>query len=242
MPAGAIGMSQSNRSGDLTPALLNIAATASLWRWLNVGSGVAGSGLRPPGMCEPNWVEVRLDADPAVLPDIESAANDLQGVSSASFDAVFSSHCIEHLYLDQALPALCEWRRVLREQGFLLLVCPDLQAAAEMIADDRLFDVAYAGITPFDIVFSHQGLVSQGRAAGHHWMEHRSGYTLSSLTQLVSQAGFEGFAGLRLRPRFELWLVATVNKRSEEALRQLAQQHFLHVQRQQQDHSQKPRP
>jgi hypothetical protein len=58
-------------------------------------------------------------------------------------------------------------------------------------------------------------------------MEHRSGYTLSSLTRLVSQAGFEGYAGLRLRPRFELWLLATVTPRSDEELRRLARQHFL---------------
>jgi hypothetical protein len=198
-------------------------------RWLNIGSGAAGTGLRPPGLRGPAWSERRLDADPAVCPDILAAAHDLQGVDSASVDAVFSSHCVEHLYLDQALPALREWRRVLREPGFLLLVCPDLQAAAEMIAQDRMFDEAYAGITPYDIVFSHQGLVAQGRAAGHHWMEHRSGYTLSGLTRLVSQAGFLGYAGLRMRPRFELWLLATVTARSDADLRQLARQHFLQL-------------
>jgi len=56
----------------------------------------------------------------------------------------------------------------------MLLVCPDLQAAAEMVAQDRLFDVAYAGIRPYDIIFSHQGLVAQGRAQGHTWMEHNA--------------------------------------------------------------------
>ncbi len=196
-------------------------------QWLNIGSGPAGSGLRPPGMQGSDWRELRLDADPAVLPDIVAPAHDLQGVASASMDAVFSSHCIEHLYLDQAVPALQEWRRVLREDGFLLIVCPDLQAAAEMIAQDRLFDEAYAGITPYDIVFSHQGMVAQGRAAGHHWMEHRSGYTLSSLTRCVQQAGFAAHAGLRMRHRFELWLLATVNLRSDDEMRQLARQHFL---------------
>ena len=123
--------------------------------WLNIGSGPAGSGLRPPGFDPAQWQELRLDADPRVAPDIVAPANDLRGVADASMDAVFSSHCIEHLYLDQAVPALKEWRRVLRPDGFLLLVCPDLQAAAEMIAQDRLMDVAYASIRPYDIVFSH---------------------------------------------------------------------------------------
>jgi len=110
------------------------------------------------------WCEIRVDADPSVGPDVLAPAHDLGALAGGSVDAVFSSHCIEHLYLDQAPAALREWRRVLKPDGWMLLVCPDLQAAAEMVAQDRLFDVAYAGIRPYDIIFSHQGLVAQGRA------------------------------------------------------------------------------
>lgn len=176
-------------------------------QWLNVGSGPAGSGLRPPGF-PASWRELRLDADAQVAPDILAPAHDLSPVASGTMDALFSSHCLEHLYLDQAVPALREWRRVLRHSGFMLLLCPDLQAAAQMIAEDRLFDIAYLGIRPYDIVFSHQGLVAQGRAQGHSFMEHKSGYTLSTLLQLVQAAGFGAHAGLRLRQRFELWVMA----------------------------------
>lgn len=195
--------------------------------WLNVGSGARGSGLRPPGIDPAVWREVRLDADPGVRPDIVAPAHDLSKVESACFDAVFSSHCIEHLYIDQAVPALKEWKRVLKADGFLLLVCPDLQAAAELIAQDKLFDQAYAGITPYDIVFSHRGLVAQGRAQGHSYMEHKSGYTLSTLMEAARQAGFGAYLGMRLRPRFELWLLAAPVERPEEQLRSLAQPHFL---------------
>lgn len=195
--------------------------------WLNIGSGARGSGLRAPGFDPALWREVCLDADPRVAPDIVSPAHALQGVESASMDAVFSSHCIEHLYLDQAVPALQEWRRVLRPDGFMLLVCPDLQAAAEMIAQDKLLDEAYAGITPYDMVFSHQGLVRKGREEGHSFMEHKSGYTLSMMLQLVGQAGFAAHAGLRLRRRFELWVLATPEPKDEAQMRDLARQHFL---------------
>ena len=195
-------------------------------RWLNVGCGPKGSGLQPPGMQTPAWQEVRLDADAAVQPDVLAPAHDLSALGSGCMDAVFTSHCIEHLYLDQALPALREWRRVLRPDGLLLLVCPDLQAAAEMVAQDKLFEVAYAGIRPYDIIFSHQGLVAQGRAQGHSFMEHKSGYTLSVLRQLVNEAGFAVHAGMRLRPRFELWLLASNSPRSESEMRALAAEHF----------------
>lgn len=170
---------------------------------------------------------MRLDADALVCPDILAPANDLSQVTEGSMDVVFSSHCIEHLYLDQAVPALREWRRVLTPDGYMLLVCPDLQAAAEMIAQDRLMDVAYAGIRPYDMVFSHQGLVAQGRAAGHSYMEHKSGYTLSLLSALVNEAGFAVHAAMRLRSRFELWLLASVKQRSETELRALVGAHFL---------------
>lgn len=195
--------------------------------WLNVGCGLPGSGLRPPGFEDVGWREVRLDADPSVHPEIVAPAHDLKVLPSGSMRAVFSSHCIEHLYLDQAVPALAEWRRVLRPDGYLLLVCPDLQAAAEMIAQDRLFDVAFADIRPYDLVFSHQGLVARGRAAGHTWMEHKSGYTLSVLRQLVQQAGFTSHVARRLRERFELWLLASAAPLAEPELRALAGRHFL---------------
>jgi hypothetical protein len=58
-------------------------------------------------------------------------------------------------------------------------------------------------------------------------MEHRSGFTLSVLSTLVSQAGFKRYAGLRVRPRFEIWLIATVSALSDDELRQLARLHFL---------------
>ena len=191
--------------------------------WLNVGSGPRGSGLRPPGLGGALWRELCVDADPGVQPDFVAQAHQLGPVASGSVDAVFSSHCIEHLYLDQAVPALAEWRRVLKPDGFLLLVCPDLQAAAEMVAQDRLFDEAYAGIRPYDIIFSHQGLVAQGRAQGHSFMEHKSGYTLTTLCALVNQAGYPVHAAMRLRPRFELWLLASNGVRSEPQMRELVQ-------------------
>ena len=58
-------------------------------------------------------------------------------------------------------------------------------------------------------------------------MEHKSGYTLSSLRSLVTEAGFPVYAGLRLRHRFELWMLASNSARSEIEMRELARRHFL---------------
>ncbi|MBA2462256.1 MAG: class I SAM-dependent methyltransferase [Actinobacteria bacterium] len=52
-------------------------------------------------------------------------ATALDGIEDASYDVVFSSHTIEHLA--NPLRALAEWKRVLREDGCLVLVVPHLE-------------------------------------------------------------------------------------------------------------------
>ena len=111
-------------------------------------------------------------------------------------------------------------RRVLRKDGVALSTVPDLQAAAKMIAEDRMFEVAYqspAGpITPFDIVYSYRGFVGRDR----HYMAHHSGFTLATLVQAFKDAGFCGVIGIR--GNFDLWVLATELPQSDETLRRLA--------------------
>lgn len=48
--------------------------------------------------------------------------------ATGSYDAIYASHLLEHLYLDDALRLLRECFRVLRPGGVLRLVVPDLKA------------------------------------------------------------------------------------------------------------------
>jgi predicted SAM-dependent methyltransferase len=50
----------------------------------------------------------------------------------AVFDAVYHSHLLEHLPRAQALPFLCECRRVLKPGGILRLAIPNLEAIARL--------------------------------------------------------------------------------------------------------------
>jgi SAM-dependent methyltransferase len=50
-------------------------------------------------------------------------AQELSGVSSAQFDWVYSSHCLEHLHDPHR--AVTRWWEVLRDSGYLLIVVPD---------------------------------------------------------------------------------------------------------------------
>lgn len=50
-------------------------------------------------------------------------ASNLAGIADASYDVVLSSHCLEHSA--NPLMALCEWTRVLRPGGTLVVIVPD---------------------------------------------------------------------------------------------------------------------
>ena len=61
----------------------------------------------------------------------------MSSVEDASYDAVYSSHNIEHVYPYEVNIALKEMYRVLNDTGFVVITCPDLQEVSKFIADDK---------------------------------------------------------------------------------------------------------
>ena len=84
-----------------------------------------------------------MDADAGAAPDLLADVTDLSAIESGSVDAVYSAHCLEHLYLHQVGTAIGEAYRILGDDGFLCLIVPDLQAIAEYIVNDKLHEVVY---------------------------------------------------------------------------------------------------
>lgn len=154
------------------------------------------------------WREVRLDIDPNVQPDIVASMLDMNMVADASYDALYSSHNIEHLYPHEVRVALREFTRVLKPDGFALITCPDLQAVADLIADDKLEDTAYispAGpIAPLDMVYGLRASL----ALGNLFMAHRTGFSQRTLGQHLVDGGFARVAVQRDIPAFALWAIA----------------------------------
>jgi predicted SAM-dependent methyltransferase len=193
---------------------------------LHVGCGPKRKDRTTPGFNQPQWRELRLDIDVSVKPDVVGTMTDMRAVADASVDAVFSSHNIEHLYPYEVPVALAEFKRVLRDDGFVVITCPDLQSVCALVAQDRLNDPAYqspAGpIAPLDILYGHRPAMAQGNL----YMAHRCGFTRKVLVQTLQQAEFAGVAA-RARPgAFELWALATKAPMEEQALRVLAAAHF----------------
>ena len=190
---------------------------------LHVGCGHSTiDDISLPGFRQPLWREIRLDADQRVAPDIVGSMTAMPAVADGSVDAIFSSHGVEHLYWHDVPSALAEFRRVLKDDGFVAITCPDVQAAAQMIAEDRMFETAYlsdAGpITPFDILYSYRPFV----AANPEWMSHHCGFTLTTLMSVLREAGFAVVHGLRRLQGFDLWVLASKSLRSESEMAALA--------------------
>ncbi|TXF13728.1 class I SAM-dependent methyltransferase [Pelomicrobium methylotrophicum] len=188
---------------------------------LHIGCGQADIRSLPSGF-QSGWREIRVDLDPAARPHLLASFADLTLVPDGSVDAVFSSHTIEHLYWFEVPQALAECRRVLRPDGMLVTTCPDLQAAAEMIAADRIDEVAYispAGpVTPFDIVFSYRPFVERAPQT----MSHKCGFTVRTLSTAMREAGFPAVFAFRRPAHFDLWCLARPIPTPPEELERLA--------------------
>ena len=90
-------------------------------KFLHVGCGQAQKKDTTKVFMNDDWDEVRLDIDPSVNPDIIGDILDLNDIKDNSYDAVFSSHNIEHVFMHEVKIALNEFKRVLKDDGFLLI-------------------------------------------------------------------------------------------------------------------------
>ena len=207
------------------PIPLNTMTNTAPKILLNVGAGHPKSGARiPHAFQSAEWKEVRLDIDPANEPDVIGTMLDMSAVVNESADALYSSHTIEHLYPNEIPQAMKEFLRVLKPQGYAVITCPDLQAAAEMIAQDKLMETAYTTgsgmvVTPFDIVYSHREYTGRDKP----YMAHHCGFTLKVLNGTLRSNGFASVAGKRRARGLDLWVVATKQQMDEGTLRELAE-------------------
>jgi ubiquinone/menaquinone biosynthesis C-methylase UbiE len=188
-------------------------------RFLHVGCGPNTKADTTAGFNVDAWQEVRLDIDPDCTPDIIGSVVDMASVPDAAFDAIFSSHSLEHVYAHEVPLALKEFDRVLNDDGFIVATCPDLQAACEAIVRDKLLDPLYTApsgpIAPIDMLFGHRGSIE----AGKQYMAHKCGFTYSVLSQLFLTHGFKSvFGGRRGAPAFDLWIIAFKQQKLEPEL------------------------
>ena len=171
-----------------------------------------------------NWKEIRLDIDKNVNPDIVGTLTDMKLVESGSVDAIYSSHNIEHIFPHEVPIALREFYRVLKEDGMVVITCPDLQSVCEAVLQDKLLEPLYESdigpISPIDILYGHRGFIAQG----NEYMAHKGGFTYSVLDRAFYEAGFKIRYGGRRPAAWDLFIVAFKQEKSDEEIKKIALQ------------------
>lgn len=183
--------------------------------FLHVGCGPQNKSLLK-GFNTPEWHEIRFDIDPSVHPDIEGTLTDMHAVATASVDAIYSSHNIEHVFPHEVHTVLLEFYRVLKEDGIVVLTCPDLRSVCEAVVNDKLMDPLYTSpmgpIAPLDILYGHRESVENGKI----YMAHKTGFTYSTLNTAFFEAGFKFTFGAARPSTYDLWIVSFKQRMTNE--------------------------
>jgi predicted SAM-dependent methyltransferase len=164
-----------------------------------------------------NWEEVRLDIDPAVDPTVLGSITEMKDFPEQAFDAIWSSHTLEHLFAHEVPLALRECKRVLKSDGFAIFMCPDLESVAEHLAkygtDHVAYESAAGPVTALDMLYGHQASVARGRYS----MAHKTGFTAERLGNLLLEAGFPTVR-VRRDGHFEICALAFAEHAHEERI------------------------
>ena len=192
--------------------------TNSLKLVLNAGSGPYAAHKLHQVFQQNGWEEIRVDIDPQSRPDIVASITDMKSaLPPHNFDAIWSSHTLEHLCAHEVPLALAEFKRLLKPKGFALITLPDLEAVASLIVDHGLDHVAYIAavgpITPLDMLFGHVKSV----ASGNSYMAHKTGFTSNSLGKGLIDAGFPTV--LVKRQGLDLWALGFMQEADQAIIK-----------------------
>ena len=195
--------------------MMSMSSAPARKRVLHVGCGAHTPEKLHATFRGEDWLEVRLDINPATRPDIVASITDMGCVENASYEALYSSHNLEHLYPHELPIALAEFKRVLKPYGFALITVPDIQQAAQYIAMDKAEETILmtnkGPITPLDVLYGFRPFL----ASGNFFMAHNYGFTVSTLRTALGDAGFASVT-VEQDGEFNLWATASPTARSED--------------------------
>jgi hypothetical protein len=107
------------------------------------------------------------------------------------FNAVLSSHSLEHLYPHEVAQALGEFRRVLADGGYAVIFVPDLEDVRP--TEEVLLDAPCGPITGLDMIYGLRSLLPH-----QPFMAHHTGFTSATLQSALEDAGFSKVVTQRL--------------------------------------------
>lgn len=164
---------------------------------LSVGGNSRETAM-PPEFAD--WDVVVLDIDPRGKPDIVLDARRLDTLPARNFDAVYCSHNLEHYYLHDARKVVAGFRHVIKDDGFLCVRVPDVEAVMRTMVENKLdidavlYHAAAGPITARDVIYGYQPEIEQ---SGNDFYAHKNGFTRDSLVQLLQSGGFQWVVSTR---------------------------------------------
>tara|TARA_X000000368_G_scaffold44882_1_gene32233 strand:+ start:379 stop:1011 length:633 start_codon:yes stop_codon:yes gene_type:complete len=206
----------------------------SKFKFLHVGCGPKRKDKTTKIFNNDEWEEVTFDIDPKCNPNILGSMTDLSMIEDNTFDAIYSSHNIEHLFTHEAVIAAKEFLRVIKNDGYIMIVCPDLLSTCKAIIEKGPLKPLYHLTNPntgeldknlfvagIDILYGWRLPIQNG----NEFMAHKSAYTENSLTQLCLQAGFKKIVSTSRENFYDINLLAfkndeIENQKAEDLLKQ----------------------
>lgn len=140
-----------------------------------------------------NWLHHLLDIDPKGNPDIVCDARYLEKLISNEYDSVYCSHNLEHYYSHDVLKVLRGFHHILKEDGFVDISVPDIQAVMQYVIqnnmdiNDILYQSPAGPIAVKDVIY---GFGKQIEHSGEDFFAHKTGFSPKSLLEVLSECGF----------------------------------------------------
>jgi predicted SAM-dependent methyltransferase len=173
----ALRLEPEPRAGDRAGAQGEAPLSAPRGLRLNLGCG----DKILPGYVNVDVVEHRSGKRPDVICDLHR----LEPFANDSFEEVMAIHVVEHFWRWEVVDVLREWKRVLRPGGRIVLECPNLITACQVLLADPV------GAARPDEAGQRSMWVLHGDP---RWRDplmcHRWSYTPDSLREVMEEAGF----------------------------------------------------
>jgi SAM-dependent methyltransferase len=131
----------------------------------------------------------RIDGNPDVLAD----ARELTKLPPAAYDAVYCSHNLEHYHRHHAAKVVQGFAHVLKPDGFVQILVPDILAVMRKVVKDNLDvdDVLYVSrggpLLVRDLIYGYHVPIER---SDNDFYAHKTCFSLKCLPTFMAQNGF----------------------------------------------------